>query len=601
VDLHQGLRRYGALLVVLAPLCAFGDIFSPGDLNKAHKELEGVGNCTLCHPAGQQLSQESCLNCHTELKPEVAKGQGFHGRIPTAERNCEKCHHEHQGRENAIIMWGTQGKKGFNHARTGWALTGGHATLKCESCHEKRRINLQPILAFLEKHPAQETFLGLATPCHACHFDEHRDQVGQQCESCHVTKSFKPAPNFSHDKTDYPLTGKHAKVACEKCHQKVRDEQTAKTVFPAPVSETFLRYSPLEHKACTNCHKDPHEGKFGPRCASCHSTDGWLIVRNASQERAFHDKTRFPLKGEHVDVDCKACHGPFPGQAPKFKGLAHELCSDCHADAHEGQLNAPGKNKPPDCTACHTVDGFLPPRFTPTQHSQTRFPLEGAHTAVGCLQCHPKTPSLQDKVPAAVVKDLKRKNRPELFSLAAFDFKAPVEHCDSCHGDAHGGQFKDKPCERCHSVVSFTTKLKFDHDKDTKYPLVGKHAQVACNKCHAPEKPGALVKYKPLATTCSSCHADEHAGQFATTKGGVTECERCHEVKGFKPVERFKHEPPFTDFLLEGKHADVACDKCHQKVQVKPQVLTARYKGLPRECEGCHSDFHQGAFAGFEP
>ncbi len=585
---------------LVASFCAHAGGFSPGDLAKPHAQLEGLSNCTACHPAGQQLSQESCLACHTELKPEIARGQGFHGKISQADRNCEKCHHEHQGLDLQLINWGSGGKKGFNHARSGWPLTGAHSPLKCETCHEKRRISAAPIVAFLDKHPGQETFLGLPTPCVLCHFDEHRDQVGQACESCHNTKAFKPAPGFNHDKTEYPLTGKHAVVQCEKCHAKVKDDTTSKGAFPPPVSETFLKYSPLAFKGCTDCHKDPHEGKFGPRCSSCHSTQGWRTIRNASQERAFHDKTRFPLKGEHVDVDCKACHGPFPGQPAKFKGLAHELCSDCHADAHEGQLaKASPKAKGPDCTLCHGVEGFSPVHFTLEQHQKTRYPLEGAHAFVGCLQCHPKQNDLVDRIPTAVKVEWKRKNRPELFSLAALDFKGALDRCDSCHGDPHQGQLKDKPCAKCHQPASFS-KVTFNHDVDTKYPLKDKHAAVACDACHAPAVKGGPIKYKGLPTACASCHADAHVGQLAPSPGAVTECERCHDTKGFTQT-RFVHQPPFTDYLLEGQHAQVKCESCHKKVEIKPGVVAERFKPLSRECEGCHSDFHQGAFKGFEP
>ncbi|MBK7860862.1 MAG: hypothetical protein IPJ65_20115 [Archangiaceae bacterium] len=592
------MRALALLLWLGAPLAARADIFSPGDLARPHAELDGLANCTLCHPAGKQLSQESCLACHTELKPSITKGSGFHGRIATADRNCEKCHHEHQGASLQLINWGTGGKKGFNHSRTGWPLTGAHSPLECGKCHEKRRISAAPILAFLEKHPAQETFLGLPNPCVGCHFDEHRDQVGQQCQSCHITKAWKPAPQFDHAKTDYPLTGKHRKVACDKCHARVRDEQTAKTVFPAPVSETFLKYAPLEFKACTSCHKDVHEGRFGPKCASCHSTEAWSVIRNASQERAFHEKTRFPLKGEHLEVECRACHGPFPGQAAKFKGLAHDDCGDCHPDAHEGQLKAAAGRAGPDCESCHSVDGFLPVRFGLTQHQKTRYPLDAAHAVVGCLRCHPRQASLADKVPLPVRAELKRKKRPALFSLVAIDFKGALERCDSCHGDVHQGQLKDKPCASCHQPASFS-RLTFDHAKDSRYPLTGKHAEVACDKCHAPDKKGGPVKYRGLALTCAGCHADAHAGQLE--RAGKTECERCHSTAAFKPASAFRHEPPFTDYLLEGKHAQVACEACHKKVELKARVVVQRFKPLARECEGCHSDFHNGAFTGFEP
>ncbi|MBL8955740.1 MAG: hypothetical protein JNK82_33510 [Myxococcaceae bacterium] len=575
------------------PTLAHGDLFSPGELTKAHHHLEGLQNCTQCHPAGQQLSQGSCLECHAELKPQLAKGRGLHGRIAAAQRDCEHCHHEHRGLTAPIIEWGAGGKNGFNHARTGWALRGGHLEAACGDCHQQRRIALAPVRALLEKHPTRETYLGLPTQCGACHFDEHRDQVGQVCDGCHVEKSWKPAPGFDHGQSGYPLTGKHARVACEKCHPRLRDETTAKPTFPAPKAETYLKYSPLEHQTCLECHKDPHDGRFGQRCSSCHTTEGWSVIRNASQERAFHDKTRYPLEGEHLEAPCTGCHGPWPGHPAKFKGLKFGACSDCHADAHLGQLAKPA------CEACHAVDGFTPVRFGVTQHGSTRFPLGGAHTTVGCLACHPHTASLEARIPGGVRVELKRRKRPELFSFAALDFKRPLDKCESCHADAHAGQLKDKPCSSCHRTTSFSA-LDFDHDTGSAWPLSGKHAEVKCAKCHAPDKKGQPVLYRGLATTCAGCHADVHAGQLARVRGQVTDCERCHETTAFKPA-KFVHEPPFTPFLLDGRHATSSCERCHRPVKVAGQLTAVRYKPLPQTCEGCHADFHRGAFEGFEP
>ena len=139
----------------------------------------------------------------------------------------------------------------------------------------------------------------------------------------------------------------------------------------------------------------------------------------------------------------------------------------------------------------------------------------------------------------------------------------------------------------------FFLQLKFDHDKDSRYPLTGKHAKVVCSKCHwAPA--GQLVKYRPVETACKNCHEDAHAGQLGT------ECEKCHNTKDFKAVS-FEHQPPNTRFALDGKHAPLKCDACHKKVQVGGGKTAALYKPLPLNCEGCHSDFHQGAFKGFEP
>ena len=587
------VRRGAAALVLLLGLAARADLFSPGDLARPHATLEGLSNCTQCHPAGEQLSQGTCLRCHQELEPRLQRNAGLHGRLAAGEaRNCEHCHHEHQGSQATLIDWGKGGESGFDHLRAGWPLLGRHRETKCATCHEKRLVRATPVRSLLEHRP--RTLLGLGTDCVDCHFDEHRGQTRDGCEHCHDEKAWQPAPGFDHDQTEYALRGKHLKVKCSGCHDAEKDPEAHG--FPAPRSETFLRFAPVEHRTCLDCHKDPHAGRFGPRCQSCHVVEGWSLLRNATQERAFHEKTRFPLTGAHLDVDCKACHGPWPGQKAKFKGLAFETCGACHADAHEGQLGPGADGRVPDCKACHGDQSFSPARFGLSEHVRTAYPLEGAHQAVPCASCHPPTPQLKARIPRPVLADLKRRRREEHFSVARFDFAKPTAACESCHADPHAGQFSRRPCTQCHQVSSFST-LTFDHRADTRFPLEGAHARVTCAQCHVAPRPDAPIVYTPLPTTCAGCHADAHAGQLT---GGGRRCETCHQVDAWKTL-RFEHAPPFTDFRLDGQHARARCEACHRPVQVATGVSTVQYRPLPTRCEGCHADFHRGAFQGFEP
>src|SRR5262249_5848058 len=153
----------------------------------------------------------------------------------------------------------------------------------------------------------------LATACTACHFDEHRGQLGKKCDACHNEKGFSPAPAFNHAKTQYPLTGKHAAVACIKCHELKPDSETPADAFPPPVKKQFAKYSLISPTRCLVCYQDPHKGSCGDPCASCHVTAGWTTIHTPEAQRAFHDKTRYPLRGLHAEVPCKSCHGPFPG------------------------------------------------------------------------------------------------------------------------------------------------------------------------------------------------------------------------------------------------------------------------------------------------
>ncbi len=319
-----------------------------------------------------------------------------------------------------------------------------------------------------------------------------------------------------------------------------------------------------------------------------------MCWKDPSIERAFHDKTRFPLKGEHLDVACISCHGPFPGQPAKFKGLAFAQCGSCHADAHEGQLS-----KKLDCQSCHSVDGFVPARYDVELHQRTDFPLAGAHLVVGCNACHLKSAALLDKVPKAVKAELKRKKRPELFSLVRFELKASPAKCEACHADVHKDQLDARPCNACHVEQSFH-QVKLDHARDTRFPLTGKHAAVACGACHGAPAANRPVLYKPLPMTCAGCHPDVHAGQLAPVPGQPTACERCHDTASWKAAG-FQHQPPFTDYLLDGKHAAAKCEGCHRPVALGGRLNVVKYKPLPRDCESCHTDFHKGAFKGFEP
>ena len=407
---------FGTLLLpaalVLAALLATparADLVSPGELSRAHEKLEGLQNCTRCHSAGQKLSPEKCLECHKELRPSVSAGKGFHGRL--GEKDCTTCHHEHQGRGFALVDWGDGGQKSFDHQKTGWALSGKHAKLKCADCHDPRRVTDGAVKEVIGK--GRKSMLGAPATCVGCHFDEHRGQVGTDCARCHDAAAWKPATKgFDHAKTKYPLTGLHVKVPCAKCHVPIADPE-GKHDFPQAVSPTYAKLKPLPFAACTDCHKDPHQNRFGPLCATCHVVEGWRVVKPQGGEAAsFHDKTRYPLRGAHVQVACKACHGPFEGQVrAKYKDMAFAACTDCHRDAHVGQL---GKKGTPQaaCDRCHAVQGWVPVRFDLAEHQKTKYPLEGAHLAVACDRCHVKDPKLAERVPAAVRAEARRERRP---------------------------------------------------------------------------------------------------------------------------------------------------------------------------------------------
>jgi hypothetical protein len=589
--------------VLAAPAApARADLFSPGPLARGHQALEGLARCTDCHAAGQKLSPDRCLACHGELKDRLARGAGLHGRIPAAQRACETCHREHQGRDAELIDWGPGGRQRFEHDRTGAPLRGKHGKVTCAKCHDPRLIVDPEVRTLLAKRPGRATFLGAPAACGACHFDEHRGQVPTDCRKCHDEQGWKPARGFDHARAAYPLTGKHAKVECAKCHPRKDDEATAAGAFPAPLARAFAVFKPLHFGRCVDCHKkDPHEGRFGESCESCHRPTGWKDMAGRGKENAFHMKTRFPLLGGHLEVACKACHGPFGAEKARYKGIPFQACTDCHVDAHVGQLARAGRPAP-GCETCHVVQGWLPARYELEQHAtRSSYPLAGAHRTVACGGCHPRDERLGGRVPAAVRSRLEKQGRRLSISPAVLA-RSGAERCETCHRDPHAGQFKPRAqpsaCLACHQASAWSA-LTFDHGKDSRFPLAGKHAKAACAACH-PRHDGAVTRYKPLETACAACHADPHAGQLARKKGGVSDCARCHDESSWK-ASRFAHAPPFTAFRLKGKHAPLKCEACHRKTGVPGAAATVRYRPLPATCEGCHADFHKGAFRGFEP
>jgi hypothetical protein len=86
-----------------------------------------------------------------------------------------------------------------------------------------------------------------------------------------------------------------------------------------------------------------------------------------------------------------------------------------------------------------------------------------------------------------------------------------------------------------------------------------------------------------------------HVGQLGS------ECAQCHVTESWKPVGFSHDDGRFTAFKLEGRHAKVACGKCHTQVEVAPGRNVVRYRPLPQACETCHVDVHHGEFRGFAP
>ncbi|KAB2962666.1 MAG: hypothetical protein F9K18_09510, partial [Thermoanaerobaculia bacterium] len=437
---------------------------SPGPLSAPHAALEGSSSCLSCHRAGRGVDPALCLDCHRALGQRVSAGRGLHARAD--HRACERCHSEHNGREFRLVDFGPGGESGFDHARAGWPLTGRHARVACRECHRPERVD--PAVRQLESglDPAR-TFLGQPTACAGCHRDPHAGTLGAAaCADCHDTATWKQVRGFDHAKTRFPLDGKHAGAACAACHARAGSDAT-----PLAFGQFRARALP----ACADCHKDPHAGRLGADCARCHTSADF---RAARRDAVDHERTAYPLRGRHRAVACERCHAP--GRGLRVPG--YQRCETCHRDVHVGQLAAvPGRSA---CADCHSVDGFLPARFGAAEHQAGRFPLAGAHRAVPCSQCH--RPVRASELPSPFL-------RASAEAVVRFRFAATA--CRDCHRDPHAGSLDRhagaEGCRSCHDESAWS-QARFDHTR-TRFPLLGRHAAVACARCH-PQGSGGVAQ-----------------------------------------------------------------------------------------------------------
>jgi hypothetical protein len=593
---------------------------SPGPLSASHQDLDGAFACAKCHVFGAGTPQLRCLDCHREIAHRLTEKRGYHWaqvKAGAGSNDCARCHSEHNGLKHRLVRWPVPKEK-FDHARAGWKLEGKHAPLKCAECHTGKYID--PLdRAVLQRHDLNTTFAGLDPVCVTCHRDVHAGELSGRCTDCHSQDTWKNPPGFSHERTRYPLTGLHARLACDKCHR----------------PRSAAAESPVEYKGqglfqyCASCHKDPHGNAFSGDCQRCHTTGGWkqILPSNAFD----HSQTDYPLLGKHRTVACKDCH-----KSENFKThVAFARCLDCHQDQHGGQFAR--REDGGDCKACHNEGAWKPAHFTVDDHAKTAYPLLGKHSAVVCAKCHlPKGKATPYRVAFALCTTCHQDThkgqfaakphsnrcedcheaggwKPETFTLAAHNqtrfalkgahvavacsgchipkggdtpFHPAAARCEDCHRSPHGKLTKELLCDSCHSATSWKERGRFDHNR-TAFALSGRHAAVDCLACHKPtaEKTERTIVFRGAAKDCAGCHADVHAGQFVAGEG-ENECARCHTTLTWRPTE-FDHSRHST-FRLDGAHDRVPCQMCHSRRQAGDGRMTVVYKGTPRECKQCH-------------
>ena len=406
-----------------------------------------------------------------------------------------------------------------NHPKL--AITGGHAKVACETCHDRGT----------DQPPSK------GSTCASCHDDVHHGEfAARDCAGCHRVAGFAPSTfgPAQHATTGYALEGAHAAAPCGECHPGARPR----------VGWQLVAFQ------CLDCHDNPHGEQFAKEmtsggCAQCHTALSWhqLKIEHAS----------WPLTGAHARTACAACHGDRPAGAPAaaYRGIARD-CEGCHDDRHAGQFrqSAPDRR----CASCHATESW---RIAAFDHDKTRYPLEGVHRTMACDRCHAP----------ATLRD----------GTTAVRWRLGYFRCNDCHADPHRGATASMDCNTCHAATSWQLAAgagkAFDHERTT-FPLRGAHVQAACAGCHTGGKP---------PQTCDACHRDPHQGRMDG------QCYECHTAVAWSDVATLEQHRR-TRMPLTGRHALIECVACHRYRQGE-----RAYSDTPVDCYPCHDDDYHSA------
>ncbi|MBK6765702.1 MAG: hypothetical protein IPG71_05020 [bacterium] len=512
-------------------------------------------DCQACHSAGFVNTSSACVECH---QPDYASAQNPTHEAAAFPSTCESCHTTTAWRPAEFI----------NHNQTQFPLTGAHALTECAQCHVGGQ------------------YTGTATQCVGCHEPDFTATANPEhdspafntsCESCHTTSAWRPATFTTHDLTAFPLTGAHLQTDCAQCHAgnqytgtptdcwSCHEEQYNGTTDPNHVAAGYSQNCAACHNTgdwndatfdhyvttfpltgrhietecldchvggvytgtptdCWSCHEsryneqsDHVQNSFPHDCAVCHNTFSW------EQATFDHNTFDFRLTGSHIQVKCLDCHvgGVYDGTPTD--------CWSCHQDDYNEQSDHVQNNFPHDCAVCHNTVDWEQATFN---HSNTEFPLTGAHIEVDCQQCH--VGGVYDGTPT---------------------------DCWSCHeedyneADDHLSENFPHDCLQCHNTNDWDSD--FNHST-TAFPLTGAHITTACLACHV----GGQFENTP--TECSFCHQTDFnaASNPDHNEGYPQECLECHTTSNWS--SNFDHDDDHFP-IYSGRHNNEwnLCIDCH--------------------------------------
>ncbi|MBZ5654257.1 MAG: hypothetical protein LAO56_03155 [Acidobacteriia bacterium] len=484
--------------------------------------------CSDCHTAsvGYNITTTTCVSCHqTDYNNAKTPVDHVSAKFPLT---CEGCHD--------TLHW-TDGV--FNHASTGWALTGSHMVppRACADCHVNGNYNIT------------------TTTCVSCHQTDYNNALTPvnhpqanfplTCDTCHDMVHWTDG-RFDHASTGWALTNSHMVPprVCTDCHTATAGYNISTTT-------------------CVSCHQtdynnaktpvDHVSAKFPVTCEGCHDTNLWTDgVFN-------HATTGWALTNSHMVPPrvCTDCHTASVGY-----NITTTTCVSCHQTDYNNAktpVDHVTANFPLTCETCHDTIHWTDGVFN---HASTGFTLTGMHTVPprACTDCH----------------------------TAAVGYNIPNAACSNCHMTEFNNTsspphtavgFQASACASCHDTVAWTDAT-FNHNT-TAFPLQGAHTTTPCTSCHVNNN------YLTLPTDCYGCHQATYnntTNPNHASAGFPTTCVTCHTtwVTTNWLGATFNH----TYFPMNHGNANGVCATCH----TNPNDYSVF------QCTGCHGNNNAANF-----
>jgi hypothetical protein len=412
----------------------------------------------------------------------------------------------------------------FNHAATGFPLTGGHATAACETCHvagvfkgtAKTCDGCHALGKRVVATPMPTTHIVTDAPCDSCHFNastflgarfNHGIAVPGQCATCHNGRQSTGRP-ASHS------MGLKATDSCDHCHR---------TYAFLPSSWNHVGVAP---HTCDNpgCHVQGSNQYFRSGsthtrlgmatyyCDECHKYGTWLTAL------FIHDRPA-------PSGVCMGCHDGVTaiGKVPTH-GITSSDCNTCHfntvtwlgASYHNGNIAG-------ICGNCH--NGTNNVKGTMNDPNGTHIPITVGLGSPNCDFCHISTTT---------------------FTAFVMNHSG-ITTCNSCHSTtsiyvvntkrtpgSHQISTASQDCSNCHSTTTWAGALGAMPSNHIPF-----NAGILCSNCHPTPTTwvtGATLHAYVTSYTCAACHIspNSYTGNGQQTKSSHSgssgsNCTTCHQ------------------------------------------------------------------------